>query len=395
MRYDYSLLGSVGRGISMICGARLASYDFTTAAAGGGTVPAPLAYSRASGASVQTSATTVTTGLAVDAAPYTNRGTSTGLTVECARTNLIFPMRSHTGGYWGAGSVVTTTEAAAAGPDGAVSAVQSAVLAGGYSRWVVYAHAATGLSYSHSLWHRTVSGAGTYRVTVVDNVSVSGASSTTWALVAHSRIAGENGVRLFPVDCRDAVARDMYTDLHQVELGQFPTSAIITAGAAATRAGARLRHTDAAKIIASGRLEFEIDVEPLGASTEYGTDGTHFYIWYVDASNYARIIAATRVLEVLIGGVLWTAATALPVWSRFARLQISIAAGGGTLKSRAAYSLNGAAWVAMGESGAAQAAISASSIDLLCNGTTLQFSADIRALTFYRPQQSPGWKYGA
>lgn len=374
----------------------LLAVDFTTQTPGVGAMPTGFTYSRASTATVQTSASTMQTGLAVDAVPIVDRGGGARLCFEAARTNG--SLRSHDYALLSDSGAPTTvyTPAYAPAPDGTNVGVRVQVVSGGWSKWTALVVAA-GVKAVGSWWARVTAGTGVVRGVFDDNgsnpqVVRNTGATTTWARYSAGPIAiNTTTARLVANDGRNAPpapaeAIDVVTDGHQIEAGGFPTSLIVTGAALATRSGARLRHTSPANVVIGGRIEAEFDLEPHGASTEYTADGAHAHLLYIDASNYARWVTATRVVEVCVGGVTYSS-PALPTWTRGQRVRISVAMGNGAPRVAAVVGAGSYALIGVG---AAQAALSIpASIDLLCAGTAGQFSADVRGITFYANGQSP------
>lgn len=296
----------------------LYSFDFTSQSAGAVSLPTGLTFARASsGHTVQDGASAiVTSGITSNDVGRVGRLSSAhsyGLYVEPARTNLILRSREIENAAWTAGSGVTTTANADAGPDGATLADRSNVGLGGYSRYQSVT-SSIGQTYAFSQWIAARTSAQNHRATLTETLSsytvlATTSAPTTWQRIASSKVATTTSVLLLPCDGFDrsgtggpgAQAMDFFTDLHQVELGKYPTSAIVTAGAAATRAGERLSidGTRAAASVVNGRLGVYIRLRALAASSELAStegyllswatgavlvDGTNKYLYAYDGS---------------------------------------------------------------------------------------------------------------
>jgi hypothetical protein len=367
------------------------------AGAGAVVLPAPLALTRASGATCRTGASTIDSTISVNVARLYFDGATRGLLIEPAATNLIANSRDLTASSYLAGSSVTTTSNYAAGPDGQVLADRSTVASGGYSRHANVTGLSPGAPYVGSLWLRHATGSGSYQASVFSGLTdhpLTGVATTTWIRrVAAITLSGTNA-GIVPADGRDqtsnggiaAGSRDTVSDLLQLEAGRIATSSIVTAGGTATRAGDRL-YADAAATLSAGRLGLEYVLHPLGASSDYLAD---YYVWYVNASTYARVSAATRMISVVINGVPWSSA-ALPTWSADQELRIWIEAGGGAMQSAAKARVGGGPVVDLGSSGSPQAAIAGSTVDLLCAGASSQMACVASRLAAYSSGRRPGW----
>lgn len=126
-----------------------------------------------------------------------------------------------------------------------------------------------------------------------------------------------------------AAAFDVATDLYQFEAGNYPTEAISTTGATATRAGEVLSVTSGSGLLDGGRLSLEFSLQPKGSRSSYPTWGES--LWTVDSGNWAAIDPSSGTLWIYIGGVYNTAAFSPPLtWAEFDTLEIYVAAGGGS-----------------------------------------------------------------
>lgn len=350
-----------------------------------------LVLTRASAATVQTSATTVDSTPAANVPRVRSDGTITGLLLEESRDNYCQFSRGQLNSPWVSDATVTVDTAA--GPDGAVVADRVNTLSTHSGSRQPFT--APGTDQTWSVWTRATSGTSSQQLLVgsggAGSKCVSSASiDTTWRRMV---VTGNSATKIAYV-CEGenltsvpggiaAGARDCIVDMAQYETGKFPTSFIYTSGAAsATRAGERLRHDTPSALLVAGRLGLAFALYPLGASTEYIAN---MRLWTIDASNYAEVDFSTRVVTVVIGGVTRTLA-ALPTWSRLDLLEIWIAAGDGSSLTLAKARINGGAVTDLG-TGAAQAVVSpgGNPLEILCAGTAAQFSAVVKSLGNTQP----------
>lgn len=362
--------------------------DFTALSLGAlSALPSGLSLSRASSATVQTSASTVVTaGIGVDVARVGDDGSGAGLVLEEARTNLQTASRAEVGGAgWNVASG-TVTANFAAGPDGSNVATRSQVTAGKYSQYWD-SSARTG-AHCCSVWARGTSAPQTLHgdIGLPNSFTLAGAATTSWARFTNVLVLAAQQMQLACVNNPTATL-DCLSDLWQCEAGAFPTEAIVTTGATATRAGERLYHATSSALVRAGRLGLEVKIRPKGSSASYSAN---MRLWTIDANNYAEIDKTTRVLTVVVAGASFSFPTALPAWAAGDTLEIWLEAGGGAFASRAAARVNGGATVQLGLSSSAAGTIPATgAIDLLCNGTAAQFSA--RVQTLRAPATRPSW----
>ncbi len=377
--------------------------DFTGHVQGSLTrLPGGLALARASAATVRTSIVTVTTnGIAANVARVGDDGSHTGLVLEESRENKISYARDITAGPWTTGLSVVTTANAADGPDGTASiADRSEVAKDGYSNYFGVTNATAGY-YTMSQWYKRGSVAASAQIVLyVDStgsfVASGGDAPEAWQRIAVTKNHASGDVYASPANGLDGTAgggvlnaaRDVLTDLMQLEFAQFATEAIVTSGAAATRAGERLYLVDVATLLDAGRMNLEISVQPRGASSEFAND---ISVWTIDGNNYATIQQSNRKLKVVIAATSYEFTTALS-WSAGDTVDLWIEAGGGSLLSKAQYRVNGGTPVDLGASGSAHSAISSGvAIDLLCSGTASQWTAWVRRIRAYWNGSRPSW----
>ena len=365
----------------------------------------PVSLARSAGATVQTGPDTMVTGIASNTARIFDGGSGRhGLRFEESRTNVIADARNPAAASWSAGSFVTTTTSYTSGPDGSTSGTYNDVSSGGYGRY--YALGTRTGPYTGSVWVRQGALASVYRVdnnnwiTAGNGTTVTGNTTSSWQRVAATYTYANNAAGFVPNDARDtsaigggtAVALHVVTDLNQVEAGAFPTEVIVTSGGSASRAGERLATTAAASswIQSSKRFAFEVRLQPEGARSEYGS--TPLRLWTLGASDYAELNPASGVITVVSGGVSNTTSAGLN-WNRNDEVEIYIAAGGGTTTSVMMRVNAGAPWTATVTGSALTGSAPATSMDLLCNGTSNQFSAAVRSVTAWSAGYKPAWVY--
>jgi hypothetical protein len=386
----------------------LASFDFTALTAGeASSLPGGLLFARSGGGySVQTGTGTVVTGLTTgDRARIGRRSDSDplALVIEPARTNLMLRSREVDNASWNNGSGTTTTTAdAGTSPDGTTSADRSEVLSGAFSKFQAPS-TTNGVTYTATAWmKRGGASDGTYQLRItLGSASVQyatgGDTTSAWQRVTLTGASDGGGTNRFIIaDGADrtanggvaAGARDVLTDLHQLEAGAYCTEPITTTTAAVTRNGERLYYPDGGDLIDSGRIGMLVTIAPKGSSTQYAAS---MRLWTIDADNYAEISNSTGAVSITIDGDTFTTGSTLS-WARHDVIDLWIEAGGGATNTVVKARINGGSTTTIGTSGSPQDAIAVSgAIDLLCDGTSNQFGGRARSLTFYRSGSRPSW----
>lgn len=383
--------------------------DFTSLSTGAVSTPSGLTYTRASTATVQTSDATVVVGVANDTlriGQRTSSSTTRGAVIEESRKNIIFQSRDIQNASWTSSGVVTLT-GSTTGPDGSTAANRAAIASGSNGRFQTRTTTAN-ISVVYSQW---IKGNGnTANQCYVDdsaglvsgNVDPATVSTTAWSrkTAATCRANASSGsVTVGPHWGGDlsgsggltAHAEDAYFDLMQAEVtaadgsAKFPTEAIVTTTAAATRAACRLYSSSLTGLVQNGVLDITLTFIPKGASSEYVNGDPYFY--YIDASNYAQYVVSTNKLKVVTGGVSWTS-TVTFTWARYdiVVLQI-IAGGGGKVASLATVQKNGGSVTDIVNGAVISSATLASSgtIDYLSNGSSNHLSAWLQRITIFAP----------
>jgi hypothetical protein len=387
-------------------GSIIASADFSTGTTGIATLPTGLNFSRASVATTsdRSAGTVVITGINVDVPRIAKSAAGrVGLRFEESRTNIVKNSQDMAGTGWTAGTAAYSANAAN-GPDGGATAdrvnstntqfgpsVSAVDLAGGAP--------AIGSALSFSSWQRAVtttpSGQGYVQDSPSSVIFTEAFSGTSWLRYERTRITIAALTNVVPVDGRavgggTAAARDIYCDLAQLETGRWCSEAIVTGNGSATRAGERLWYASAASKLSGGRLGLRVSFEAPCSAADYSANAR---IWTIDANNYAELVASSRRINVVIGGVTFT--TSRPVWWAPGDLvELWIECGGGVLTTQVQYRVNGGAAVTVGTSySGAQAVISpgVNTLDLLCSATSSQLSGLIISFDLYASGNRPSW----
>lgn len=374
--------------------------DFTTLTPGAvSSIPGSLSFSRASTATVQTSASQITTIIPNDIARAGNDGTHAGLVFEETRTNIVTD-RVITAASYHVGSGDTSTGSQVS-PDGSGQGVRVQVTSGGNSRYMNPV-IAVGHNFVCSSWQVQSIPGGLFQFVGFAN---SGTADHTYAVggtapasytryVASGMVATVNTNAIVPAYGIDettallhagivAGARDVIVDCQQCEDNSMWASEYIpTSGGTATRAGERLFYPNGATWIDKGRLSIYVSLEPKGSSSQYVNN---MRIASFDALNYCGVNAISHAIECVVGGVMYTTPLALS-WAAGDLLEIWIEFGGGVLATKVEYRVNGGSWtiVSTGLPPTQAAIVATGAIDLFCSGTTLQFSAWLRGIQVFQ-----------
>jgi len=379
------------------------SADFTTQSVGGGSVSGyGLSFSRASsGHSVQTGTSTIVAGgtLTSNDVPRFGRGldaNNVALVFEETSTNQVLDSRNLSASSWSnAGSPTVTS--GQTDPTGGTAAYRIQC-ASGAGRGETNA-TGTSAAVTGSAFLRATSGTDQPNFNVFKSTGRVATNITLTTTYQRVKLLGGTGAAassIVPVDGRDwsaiggvaAAAHDCLVDFTQREFLRYATEPIVTSGGAATRSGERLWLATGSNALASdGSLRCYVKLRPKGSSSDYAND---MRFWHVDANNHAEVVASTAAVKITIGGTAYTTATAAS-WAANDLVEFWIAAGGGSNATVVKYRVNGGTITTLSTgSPPTQAAITiASTLDLLCNGTSNQFTAWVEKIEFYQTGQSP------
>lgn len=366
--------------------------DFASFAAGNyAALPMGLALARASdGHSVQTGPNTVALiGAGNNLARLGRRGSTDpmALVFEHASTNIT-ALRAMSGGAWLDGNA--TQGADVVGPDGATLAhafsATNAQFSDFHTQGASLVNAAT---YTGSIWTRASTAGvkdtcGFWIQLGTATANASGTLTETWERRQCTQTANGTAHQVVPVDGRavgglSAAARDAYVDFCQLEAGKICTEWVPTG----TRAGERLYTTYPS--VSQGKLRLELDLQPKGARADYASA---IRVWTL-GSDYAEINPTTGVMTISIGGE--TNTTAAMNWAANDRVRLWIASGGGAA-SVVSYKVNNGATASPAITGDPLGNLTAlGTPDLLCNGTSNQFTAWVRSVSALRPGKTPAW----
>ena len=281
-----------------------------------------LTLARASAATVQTSTSTVvTTGIGVDAPRIGDAGYGQGLVIEEARTNLVPTSRELGGTGWSQGTGNFETGSYADGPDGSVLSADRLYRPDGllYSDYVATAVTA-GVTYTAGFWVRGTSGESVYKPYVADVQFITQTAPAIWTRKTHTiaAVATTTGYWQLLTGGPTASSVDIVSDLHQLEVGKFPTEVIVTTGATAARAGDKL--TLARDITRSGRISLELQFIPKAARSSYSGSPV---LWQSTASpndlcqfafNTGNFVCNVGGVSTTLGTIDWAAGDVVDLW---------------------------------------------------------------------------------
>lgn len=364
---------------------------------------ANMLFTRASDATVQTSASTlVSSGIGVDGPRVGSNGSVKGLVIEEARTSQILRATELTTAPWVKQLGTETWVAnAATAPDGnatAESVITAASAAGGIAQtWASYAAG----TYTVSVWAQAQSGSKQFNFRAPNVIGVSNqvlaaqTCGTSWARKSSAAVVtGATGGGSTVIMNVGAGAYALNLWGAQLEAGAFPTELILTTGAAATRATDRLKLAQASQMMRGGRVGLEMRFVPKGARTDYGTPQMWFAAGTVGGNG--TNINANGTLTTYAEGAAYSTSGAI-AWNAGETVDLWIEAGGGSLVTVVKYRRNNGTPITLGTSSAPQARMLPTGLaDLLgyIGSSTYALSAWLKRLcaydaTRYRPQ----WAY--
>lgn len=356
----------------------LYDYDFSGLSLGGHSAASfltatGLTFARSTTSTVQTSASTLVAGVAIDAACIgATDGTKKGLVIQHNVRNLVgviagaaSPRNLNT--EWAAGTSVVVTYPFADSPDGSGTGCSRAnVSSNGFAPFGDPFGATSTTRHVFSSWQRSVNSASNGAMQQVIIASVPGdgtqttrAASNTWGRIVTAK--GTAALRYFDtVDGRNytasggqaAQARDILVDYIQLERSDFATEAIPTA--LTRRGNDRVSHATGSRFANGGRMRLYMRFYPKHASTSdvyfdgSGAQGTagSWYLWSYGSNSYARINASTKRLEVVIAGGTTRTSTNAFSWAALDDVELYLEVGG-NVASVASYRVNSGAWNAL------------------------------------------------
>lgn len=241
----------------------------------------------------------------VDVRRIENRGDGLGpmLLMEGSRTNLLLQSRAldNVGG-WSAGTGTITADACP-GPDGTVVADRTVAASGSYCADQPRV-SGVGTQVSATQWARRVTGTGNGKPGIANGDATATASIATALTTTYQRLELQINTLLradfdfLACDGRNtwggaAQALDYASDLQQVEVGYFQSSAIRTTAAAVTRGADALSYAvnqyPSSFLTRGFRFTFAADA----TSTETAaTAGAHMGLVAFDANNYLLLLVS-------------------------------------------------------------------------------------------------------
>ena len=300
-----------------------------------------LSLSRACAATVQTGASTLAHALSGEfRVGRESDSDPLALLIEGARTNFVTKSRSvHTMAAGGAGSSADF----AAGPDGSVLADRQNIATDGQSNQETLSGTLNGDFFVASEFVASTSGTAQHAQLVYydGGAAISHASDagvTSWRrLHTPAKTQALGGATVICSDSRNHVpnggvnppAADLLIDFVQCEKGKYPTSPIVTSGAAVSRLPDALTIVDAKRFISGGKLRLTLVFRPLCTLAELVYDTALPCPLFVasDGSAQAWVNPSTRLLTLYAGGK--SSCFVLPTWARSSRVELAIQAGGG------------------------------------------------------------------
>ncbi len=324
----------------------------------GGNLPRGVSFTRASsGATVQTSSSTMISGIAANLLRVGNRWGSKAILIECSRKNEVDDPRDlATQPFAGLGYVGSTT--AIARPDGTIGAKRAKLDSGGHTpAWG--GDLIDGDPYVASVWMRQyleeIATAGQLHAQAVGVGIAPGyrsALTMEWERVETAAIFAAAGLTNYVIPCDasslvaygggPASAMELLLDWWQLERGLYRTSACI-----GTRAGDELI-VPPSSIIGDGRLELYLAVRPLGTPAQYIEANGSIMLWeraIAEPDVYAYIDGTTRDIWIVNGAGSVQLAGA-PDWAAGDLVELVLQAGGG-VATTAHVRINGGTPVAL------------------------------------------------
>jgi hypothetical protein len=285
------------------------------------TLPAWLTLeSPGAGRTSQTGPSTIQSGFAANAARARSvDGMTWGLSLENARTNECFPSTVPVGtaGVWVANGITATNTANfAAGPDGIQTATRVQMMNGQYGIFTDAIAAEAG-AWTWSMWVKrndadtSYAHRGTLVLPETTSFSITTSTAEAWTRLLSTQMLG---TAMYPTQALDtgfdarASANpaydgnpvDVVAQFCQLEQGLYPSSAIVTTGAAGTRQADSLASTDVGTILHGGFFNVEIHLAPNYALTEIGPNG--HTLLYFDLDDRLVVSGTNSTISLILGG---------------------------------------------------------------------------------------------
>lgn len=249
-------------------------------------------------------------------------GIGASLLMEKSATNKLLNSRDLTSGSWGVG-LGSLTSNANGGVDGATLADRIVSASGQYGWYQITGEAPS--SYAISAWARAVSGSFNAQI-ALSSSAINKCGTLALTIGAYGRITAvgtttvTSNAGISMIDGRDlsaysggqaATAQDAYVDLLQLEAGYYPTSPIVTAGAAVTRSADTLSYASGAYPVGFLTSGVVVVIAPDASSAEIVSANEDWRLVQVGANDYVRIRATAGVCkaELVCGGSVVAAQT--------------------------------------------------------------------------------------
>lgn len=357
-------------------------------------------FSRASAATVQTSASTVVSSGITNDVP---RVGTYGLVLEETRENVFTNSQQVSATAVGA-AVSTVTDGYVVGTDGSTLVDRQQVSSGNFGRYQNSYVTSVTRRWTMSQWARRgaigVASSQGYYFTSGAGAAYSGSGSAAltdaWArysVTCATAITSGSTLTISPAEARTidtitAADRDAVMDHVQVEAGNFATEAIITTGAAATRATDYLSSANAQRhLVRDGRVRIEMSFIPKGIPTDATAATAAFFagnllgcLFYINPAGY--IIAQDNSGGITpTGPVTWLAGETVDVYFEF-----------GNGAPLFVYRRNGGAKTAVTFNAGSNLAITSTTASFF-NSTGLNYPLSVwaRRIRSYAPGRKPLW----
>lgn len=321
-------------------GRRGFSLSFAALAPGAHTSIPGVSVARASSATVQTGTATLAHAAADEArVGRSSDADAPALLVEGSRTNYVTKSRNVAGMTAGG---ATSSADYAAGPDGTVSADRQTIATDGQSNQETLSGTLNGDWFVASEFVASATGSAQHAQLVYydGGAAIAHASDptvTTWRRIATpAKQQALGGAVVIPSDSRNQTpsggvnpgAADLVLDFVQCERGKYPTSSIVTTGAAVTRSAELVTLADSSKFVSGGKLRVSLTFRPLCSLAQLAYDTALPVLLFrsADLECAAWINPATRCLSVYAGGK--SSAFTLPTWVAGDRVELALQAGG-------------------------------------------------------------------